>query len=260
MRNCTPICDALLTFCLCAATTTLCAQTAPQITANELVSRIQAAQKVARDHPQYVALRQYRLAPAESHDPSSTVLAKVEYLPPSKKQFSIQESKGSDRGEKIVRKVLEHEAEMASHADAFEFTTNNYDFSSLGQNTVAGKRYYVVQLAPKRDCPELIRGQAWVDPVTFLITRVEGEPAKSPSWWIKNLHITIEFGRADGLWLPLETRATADLRLLGKQTLTSENVQVQAVEQDAKLRQAPVAPRPNKTPRSLTAAGVWIAR
>jgi hypothetical protein len=255
-----PIYGVFVALCICATAGPLFAQSLPQLGPDAVVNRMLAAESVAHNNPQYVALRQYRLAAADSKVPSSTVLAKVEYLPPSKKQFTIQESQGSDRGEKVVRKVLEHEVQMATHGEASEFSTGNYTFTLLPSDTLAGKRFYVVQLTPKRECTELIRGKAWVDPSTFLITRIEGEPAKSPSWWVKSLHITIDFGRTEGMWLPLETRATADLRLLGKQTLTAENLRVQAVAENASLRPARIAPRRSKTPRPLTAAGAWVAQ
>jgi outer membrane lipoprotein-sorting protein len=260
MRKPLPIREALLVVCLCAAAVPAGAQAAQQLSLEEVVSRMQAAQSAARNNPQYVAIREYRLSSADSTDQSSTVLARVEYLPPSKKQFTIQQSQGSDRGERVVRKVLEHEAEMAAHAKASEFTTDNYRFALLGNGTLAGKQFYVLQLSPKRECTELVRGKMWVDSATFLVTRIEGEPAKNPSWWVKSLHLTIDYGRADGMWLPLETRATADLRLIGKHTLSSESVQVQAVTENAKLQPAKPLPRKSKTPHSAAAAGVWVAQ
>jgi hypothetical protein len=107
---------------------------------------------------------------------------------------------------------------------------------------------------------ELLRGRAWVDPATFLVTRIEGEPAKNPSWWVKTVHLSIDYGRADGLWLPLETRATADLRLIGKHTLTSENVRVQAIAENAMLQPSKAASRTTKPPHSVAAAAVWVPR
>ena len=151
---------------------------------------------------------------------------------------------------------------MAAHAKASEFTPDNYSFALLGRGNLAGKQFYVLQLSPKRECTELIRGKAWIDADTFLVTRIEGEPAKNPSWWVKNLHLSINYGRADGLWLPLETRATADLRLLGTHTLSSNSVQVQALTENGKFQPAKTAVSNNRrqAPQRVAAAGVWVAQ
>ena len=148
---------------------------------------------------------------------------------------------------------------MAKGSVHSDFCTNNYDFALLGQENLNGKPAYVLQLRPKHATTELLRGKAWVDAETFLVVRVEGEPAKNPSWWIKNLRIAIDYGRADGVWLPLATRATADLRLVGTHTLTSKDVEVHAATENAKL--SPV--RRNRSHRSnnpAVEAGVWVPR
>lgn len=260
MRKPLPIREALLALCLCAAAVPAGAQPLEELSVEDIVSRMQAAQAAAKDNPQYMALREYRLSSADSTVPTSTVLARIEYLPPSKKQFTIERTQGSDRGETIVRKVLEHEAQMAEHSHIAELSINNYNFALLGRDTLGGKEFYVLQLNPKRECTELIRGKAWIDPASFLVTRIEGEPAKSPSWWVKSLHVSIDYGRADGMWLILGTRATADLRLLGKNTLTSQNLEVQAVREDAKLKPAVKMPRQGKAAQAVAAAGIWVPR
>jgi len=49
------------------------------------------------------------------------------------------------------------------------------------------------------DCRLL--GQIWVDASTFRIRRIEGTPAKNPSIWIKNIHITMQFAELSGAWI-----------------------------------------------------------
>ena len=126
----------------------------------------------------------------------------MDYVPPSRKEFSIRSAEGNERGTKVVRRVLEHEANMAKGSVNSDFCTANYDFAVLGQETLNGRPVYVLQLKPKHETVELLRGKAWVDAESFLVVRAEGEPAKSPSWWIKDLKIAIDYGRADGVWLP----------------------------------------------------------
>ncbi len=119
-------------------------------------------------------------------------------------------------------------------AELHELTTRNYEFALLGQERVDGHDCYVLQLTPKRNDPELVNGKAWVDAANFQIRRIEGTPAKSPSWWIHNLHVTINYGAVQGIWTQLATKAVADVRLLGTHVLTSREVDLQTSTVDAR--------------------------
>lgn len=237
------------------------AQTASPLSLQEIVSRMQAAELAEQDRPGYTLLRQYRLSGADPTTATSQVLAEVDYRPPASKEFSIRKTEGNERGEKIVRRVLEHEAQMAKQPVRSDFCTDNYDFALQGQEILNGRPTYVLQLSPKHETTELLHGKAWVDAENFLVVRVKGEPAKNPSWWIKDLTIAIDYGRADGVWLPLATRATADLRLLGTHILTSKDVEVHAVAENAKLSHAPQrAVKRNGSRPSIGEAAVWVPR
>ena len=66
-------------------------------------------------------------------------------------------------------------------------------------------------------------GQIWVDANTFRIRRIEGVPIKSPSLWIKDIHITVQFALLNGMWMPVSFDAIATVRFLGQYTLTGLN-------------------------------------
>ena len=237
------------------------AQTASPLTLPDIVSRMQTAQSAEQNRPGYRLLRQYRLSGADPKAATSEILAEVDYMPPSNKEFSIRKVEGNERGERIVRRVLEHEADMAKGSVNADFCTSNYDFALLGQESLNGKAAYLLELKPKRQSVELLRGKAWVDAESFLVVRAEGEPAKNPSWWIKDLKVAIDYGRADGVWLPLATRATADLRLVGTHTLTSRDLEVHAATESAKLSPPPAkGRRSNRASRSAVQPGVWVSR
>ena len=260
MRKNAPIRGTLLLLWLCALSSMFAlSQTLGRQSLEQIVSRMQSVQREARNNPEYRLLREYKLSVSGADTPSSQVLAEIKYIPPGSKQFSIKQVQGNERGGKIVRKVLEHEVQMASHSDAFELTPGNYDFSLLREDVLRGRRCYLLQLSPKRNATELLRGKAWVDEESFLVLRVEGEPAKNPSWWVKNLYVGIDYGLADGMWLPLTTRATAELRLLGPHVLTSEDLQVRAIAQNAAVVPAEsVLSHKRGARNSLSTAGVWL--
>jgi hypothetical protein len=247
---------------LAAFTLAAAAQTASSLSLPEIVSRMHAAESAEQNRPAYSLLRQYRVSGADPNVATSQVLAEVDYVPPARKEFSIRKAEGNERGESIVRRVLEHEANMAKGSVHSDFCTDNYDFVLLGQETLNGRPTYLLQLKPKHQAVELLRGKAWVDAESFLVLRVEGEPAKNPSWWVKDLKVAIDYGRADGVWLPLATRATADLRLVGTHTLTSKDLEVHAATENAKLSPAPHhAPQRNSSRHSATqaTAAAWVS-
>ena len=83
---------------------------------------------------------------------------------------------------------------------------------------------YVLGIVPKRKDKSLLRGQIWVDASTFRIRRIEGVPAKSPSFWLKNIHITLQFAQLGGMWVPVTFDAVATVRILGQYTLAGVNI------------------------------------
>ena len=48
-------------------------------------------------------------------------------------------------------------------------------FALLGRETIDGHDCYVLQLSPKREAVELVRGKAWVDASNFELRRIAGE-------------------------------------------------------------------------------------
>ncbi len=107
---------------------------------------------------------------------------------------------------------------------------------------------------------ELLRGKAWVDADGFWVRRMAGEPAKNPSWWLKNLHLQVDFSQVDQMWLAHSTRAVADVRLLGTHVLTARNLSVIAGTTTAAKVAAHRPVRRYKTPQPPDAAAVWVAQ
>src|SRR5207249_2632549 len=131
----------------------------------------------------------------------SRVIASMTFHPPDSKNYRIDGSEGSGLGERIVRLVLEREAALAKDGGASDISQDNYDFRFLHEDIANGRRCYVLELLPKREDKNLLRGTIWVDASTFMIHRTEGQPAKSPSWWVRDVHIVLVYGNVNGMWL-----------------------------------------------------------
>jgi hypothetical protein len=192
-----------------------------------VIRRFEEVQRSAKPQAAYEVVREYRLSSGGSSRPSSEVLAQVDYLPPNRKTYSIQKRFGSSRGEEAVKRILEHESSLAGNvtsSTSSAITSDNYTFTNLGDATLNGQICYLIGLSPKRNQQDLILGLAWVDKSTFLIRRLEGQLAKSPSWWLKTVSVKLEFSELSGLWLQTAMEATADVRFIGKQTLQSRTL------------------------------------
>lgn len=196
---------------------------------NYVVTRMEEAQlRNRQNYRAYTMTRDYRLFGSDTSKADSEVIADVFFVPPDRKSFSIQRVEGSQRGQNIVRRVLEGESEMASKDAPGALITSNYDFALLGEEEIDGRSCYVLELIPKRNEKVLLKGRAWVDKQTYLVHKVEGEMAKTPSWWIKKVHMTMSYSEAAGMWLQTGTHAEADVRIFGKHTFTSRALKVQS--------------------------------
>lgn len=213
------------------ATAVLCAQSqAPVIetTAPDLNAILQSIERTQQENPAqsrpYEVTRKYKVFRADDKQPISEVTTQISFNPPDTKTYKIMQASGSPRGEKIVRAILDQEIAAAKNSDNNQVSRRNYDFAFLRRENFGVVPEYVLLIVPKRKAKTLLLGQIWVDASTFRIRRIEGVPAKNPSIWIKNIHITMQFAELNGAWVPVSFDAIANVRLVGQYTLTGLNV------------------------------------
>ena len=173
---------------------------------------------------QYEVTREYKVFHGDDKQPTSEVMAQINFVPPDTKTYKITQARGNSRGEKMVRELLNRETESAKKGHGSEISRTNYDFVFLRQENFGVVPEYVLRIVPKRKDKYLLRGWIWVDASTFRIRRIEGVPAKSPSFWIKDIHITLQFAQLGGMWVPISFDAIATVRLLGQYTLAGLNI------------------------------------
>ena len=173
----------------------------------------------------YTVTRDYRLFGRERLIAKSAVIADVTFIPPDVKRYAIQQANGTGLGEKIVRQMLEHETDVVKNYSSTDISPQNYDFRLAGEEDLSGSHCYVLELRPKRKDKNLLRGRIWVDTTTYLLHRTEGQPAKVPSWWLRDVRIALVFGDVDGMWLQTSSESTANVRLLGPHTIVSRDLE-----------------------------------
>ncbi len=180
----------------------------------------------------YVVTRDYKLFGKNREEIKSQVQADVTFVPPNAKKYAIQQTSGTGLGKTIVRRTLASEVDIAKNHASTDFSADNYDFRFTGEENVSGRRCYVLELLPRRKDKSLLRGNIWIDATTYLVHRIRGEPAKSPSWWLRGVRITLLYGDVGGMWLQTELEATASVRILGPHTLVSRDVKYRVSEVD----------------------------
>jgi hypothetical protein len=198
------------------------AQSSAPTPLNSIVDAMERAQSRGRPQIAYEVVREYRLSAANKSG-DSYVVAQVDVRSPSRKEYKIQKSSGSNRGQQVVRRILDHEVEVNSGSQNAELALDrvNYDFSEMGEVMLDGRDCYLLGLHPKRKDKGLIVGQAWVEKTSFVVRQIEGYLAKTPSWWLKTVRVKLTFADVQGTWLQTSMEAVADVRIAGPHTLTS---------------------------------------
>jgi outer membrane lipoprotein-sorting protein len=153
------------------------------------------------------------------------MVVKVTYRAPDTKEFTIVSQSGSKYiVDHVLKKLLQDEQDC-SKGDArrsIELNTQNYKFSFAGYEPSKDGDQYVLNVVPKTSNRFLYRGKIWVDAKDFAVTRIEAEPARSPSWWISKTKISHKYAKIDDFWLPLEDRTESSTRMGGRAILTIE--------------------------------------
>jgi hypothetical protein len=173
----------------------------------------------------YSVTRDYRLFGSEKQAARAEVIAQVTFAPPDDKHFVIQQASGMGLGERIVRQMLEHETEIVRNYESTDLSPANYQFRYLREEELGGRRCYVLEIVPRRKDKTLLRGQIWVDTITYLLRRTEGEPARSPSWWLKDARVVLVYSEVGGMWLQTSSESSAEVRFWGRHTLLSRDVE-----------------------------------
>jgi hypothetical protein len=227
-----PLTLCLLFLCLIAAVAGAPAQT-PNIvpTMETIIDRMAQARSInqTRFRP-YTVTRDYKLFGKEKQKVKAQVIADVFFVPPDSKNYSIQETNGTGLGERIVRRMLANEVEIAKTYSATDFSSDNYDFRFIRKEDLNSQHCYVLEMIPKRNEKNLLRGNLWVDASTYLLRRAEGEPARNPSWWVRNVRVVLFYADVGGMWLQTTLEGTATVRILGPYTVVSSDVKYEISE------------------------------
>jgi hypothetical protein len=121
---------------------------------------------------------------------------------------------------RVLLKLLESEREAFRNQSQIELSPANYNFESLGLEQTDSYPCYVLSVQPRKENKFLYRGKVWIDANDFALSRMEGQPAKSPSFWIRDTKIDSNWKKVGDFWLIQRSRSVSHIRLGGTATLT----------------------------------------
>ena len=195
----------------------------PEQVVNNLVRRnLERAQELAAYHGTRIYRLEYRGFPGPK---SAEMVVDVRYTSPETKQFVILSESGSKLLiERVFKKLLQSEKEALAEENPRRTALNrdNYTFAQVGYESKPTGALYVLSVEPRTRNKFLYRGRIWVDAEDFAVVRLEGEPAKNPSFWTKDTKIDQTYAKVNDFWFPASNRSTTSIRLGGRAYLTIE--------------------------------------
>jgi outer membrane lipoprotein-sorting protein len=199
----------------------------PALTVDEIVSRLEErnrerAAALKKFEGKRVYSMQYKGFFGDHH---AEMTVSVRYASPNDREFTVISQSGSKFIiDHVFKRLLEGEKEAADEKNRqrTDLNAKNYEFTMVGLETSEGEPTYVLAVEPKSHNKFLYRGKIWVDAKDFALTRIEAEPAKSPSFWVKKSEINHKYEKVDEFWLPAENRTDSTIRLGGHALLSIE--------------------------------------
>ena len=177
--------------------------------------RAQRLQHYTEDRHYQVEYSGFPVAMAANMD------VEVTYDAASSKSFRILSQTGSKvLIDHVLKKLLESEQEAAKDLSQTSLTPENYTFTLVRTETTADQKLYVFQVAPRVDSKFLYRGTIWVDAKDYAVAKIDAEPARNPSFWIKRTEIHHMYSKTGDFWLPERNRSETKVRIGGTAILT----------------------------------------
>ena len=198
---------------------------APSLNADEILARM-----IQADHDRlaalagYSGLRHYRFD-NRNYGKHAEMTVRMSCGSDGIKTFDVVAESGSRFVRNhIIRKMIEAEEESSQKGERKEsrIIPDNYDFRLVGTEVSDGRDSYVLEITPKKPTKFAICGRIWVDAEDFAIARIEGQPAKNPSFWIRSAQVEQRYGRTGQFWLPAVNHSTAEARVFGSTELVIE--------------------------------------
>jgi hypothetical protein len=228
------------------------AQGAPTLSVTAVVEKIMiASARRSAELGGFQGKRSYHLeyrGLLGSRNASMEVLAT--YTAPDQHNFSVTSQSGSKLLlNRVLLKLLDSEKEAFKNRKQVELSPENYIFTLVGTEKIpAGDTCYVLAVKPLKPNKFLYVGKIWVDAHDFAVVRMEGEPAKAPSFWVRDTQIESTWEKVGNFWFIAHNHSVSHIRMGGTATLTIDYGEYQVTSVDGRAAktqaQGPVLPEP----------------
>jgi len=160
---------------------------------------------------------------------------------------AISEDGWKSANKRVIRQMVETESQSSRPQIRARnrITSENYSFRMIETISLEGRMAFVIEAIPKREDKSLFRGRIWVDTEDYALARVEGEPAKNPSFWTLSVHFIQQYQKSGTFWFPLLTTSVTNARIFG-----TTDVSIRYFDY------RPVSEAPNQTPDP----SIWEAK
>jgi hypothetical protein len=145
------------------------------------------------------------------------------YEAPATKSYKIVSQSGPKwMIDRIFKGLMqaEQEALNSKNRERVALDRRNYEFSGMEFQDASDGCSYVLTVQPKISNKLLYRGRVWVNIKDFAVCRIEAEPAKNPSIWIKSTAIHHIYKKLGDFWFPSENESTSTMRVGGRAVLS----------------------------------------
>jgi hypothetical protein len=194
------------------------------LTADQVVQRmVERNEQRAQALESYRGTRIYNLEYHGLSNKSATLVVAMTYRRPDEKKFCIVSQSGSELLQaRVLKRLLEAEVEAMQEEQRRQTAMGpkNYEFRLVTYERTSDQGLYVLEVTPRIKNKFLLRGRIWVDGRDFAVARMEGEPAKNPSWWTKRNAIHVTYEKIGEFWLPARNETNTQVRIVGSSLLT----------------------------------------
>ena len=190
----------------------------PAPTADEIVARMMAAGDARTSKlGEYTSVRHYSLD-NKRFGVRAAMTARVGYRFPGVKTYEILEQSGPGAiRSRVFKRMLDTEVQASEGAGRQDtrMSPENYEFRLLGSQVYDGRPCYELDVTPRTTNALLFRGKICVDAEDYAVVRMDGEPARNPSFWLRKTVITHRYAKFGSFWLPVSNESASDVKIFG---------------------------------------------
>jgi hypothetical protein len=170
----------------------------------------------------YRGMRRYVLE-NDRMNKHAEMVVRVEGDADETKHFEVVSEEGWKSAQKhVLAKMLATEAEASSPEMRLKarLSPANYQLHLAKTELLGDRMAYVIDVVPRQHDERLFEGQIWIDAQDYALAKVEGKPAKNPSFWINSVHFVHTYQKSGQFWFPVSTESVTEVRIFGSTRLT----------------------------------------